>query len=104
MISFCQKVKPAGPGWTDIRAEAGISDVEIAQENRVGSAFVCWIAGCALIWGSLFAIGNFLYASGDPQRLTLAWVLTAVTVVSGYVLLKVTQQMCADSTAAEERG
>jgi solute:Na+ symporter, SSS family len=104
LISFCQKVKPAGPGWTDIRAEAGISDVEIAQENRVGSAFVGWIAGCALIWGSLFAIGNFLYASGDPQRLTLAWVLTAVTVVSGYVLLKVTQQMWADSTAAEGRG
>ena len=103
LISFCQKVKPAGPGWTDIRAEAGISDAEIAQENRVGSAFVGWIAGCALIWGSLFAIGNFLYASGDPQRLTMAWILTAVTVVSGYVLLKVTQQMWADSTASQER-
>ena len=103
LVSFCQKVKPAGPGWTDIRAEAGISDVEIAQENRVGSAFVGWIAGCALIWGSLFAIGNFLYASGDPQRLTMAWILTAVTVVSGYVLLKVTQQMWADSTASQVR-
>jgi Na+/proline symporter len=103
LISFFRKVKPAGPGWTDIRAEAGISDAEIAQENRVGSAFVGWIAGCALIWGSLFAIGNFLYASGDPQRLTMAWVLTAVTVVSGYVLLKVTQQMWADSTASQER-
>jgi len=103
LISFCRKVKPAGPGWTDIRAEAGISDAEIAQENRVGSAFVGWIAGCALIWGSLFAIGNFLYASGDPQRLTMAWILTAVTVVSGYVLLKVTQQMWADSTASQVR-
>ena len=103
LLAFYRKVKPAGPGWTDIRAEAGISDVEIAQENRVGSAFVGWIAGCALIWGSLFAIGNFLYASGDPQRLTMAWILTAVTVVSGYVLLKVTQQIWADSTAAEGR-
>jgi len=103
LISFCQKVKSAGPGWTDIRAEAGIGDAEIAQENRVGSAFVGWIAGCALIWGSLFAIGNFLYASGDPRRLTMAWVLTAVTVVSGYVLLRVTRQMWADGTAAEGR-
>jgi Na+/proline symporter len=103
LISFCQKVKPAGPGWTDIRAAAGISDTEIAQENRIGSAFVGWIAGCALIWASLFAIGNFLYASGDPKRLTMAWVLTAVTAVSGYVLLKVTQQLWADSTAAEKR-
>jgi hypothetical protein len=103
LISFCQKVKPAGPGWTDIRAAAGISDTEIAQENRIGSAFVGWIAGCALIWASLFAIGNFLYSSGDPKRLTMAWVLTAVTVVSGFVLLKVTQQLWADSTASQER-
>ena len=79
------------------------TDAEIAQENRVGSAFVGWIAGCALIWGSLFAIGNFLYASGDPKRLTMAWVLTAVTLVSGYVLLKVTQQLWADSSASQAR-
>ena len=103
LIAFCQKVKPAGPGWTDIRAEAGISDAEIAQENRIGSAFVGWISGCALIWGSLFAIGNFLYAAGDPKRLTMAWVLTAVTLVSGTVLLKTTQQLWADSTASQER-
>ena len=103
LIAFCQKVKPAGPGWTELRAAAGISDAEIAQENRIGSAFVGWISGCALIWGSLFAIGNFLYASGDPKRLTMAWVLTGVTVVSGYVLLKTTQQLWADSTASQER-
>jgi hypothetical protein len=103
LISFCQKVKPAGPGWTDIRAEAGISDAEIAQENRIGSALVGWIAGCALIWGSLFAIGNFLYSSGDPQRLTMAWILTAVTVVSGYILLQVTRQMWVEGGASEGR-
>ena len=103
LIAFCQKVKPAGPGWTDVRAEAGITDAEIASENRIGSALVGWIAGCALIWGSLFAIGNFLYAAGDPKRLTMAWILTAVTLVSGYVLLKVTQQLWADSTASQAR-
>ena len=103
LIAFCQKVKPAGPGWTDVRAEPGITDAEIASENRIGSALVGWIAGCALIWGSLFAIGNFLYAAGDPKRLTMAWILTAVTLVSGYVLLKVTQQLWADSTASQAR-
>jgi SSS family solute:Na+ symporter len=40
LISFVQKVKPAGPGWTEIRAAAGLSDAEVAQENRVGAAFV----------------------------------------------------------------
>ncbi len=103
LIAFYRKVKPVGPGWTDIRAEAGVTDAEVAQENRIGSAFVGWIAGCVLIWASLFAIGNFLYAPGDPQRLPMAWVLTAVTLVSGYILLKVTQQLWADSTASQER-
>ena len=98
-----QKVKPAGPGWTELRAAAGISDAEIAQENRVGAAFVGWIAGCVVIWSSLFAIGNFLYASGDPSRLKSAWMLSGVLAVSGYVLLKVTQQLWSDSTASQAR-
>ena len=82
---------------------AGISDAEIAQENRVGAAFLGWIAGCGLIWGSLFAIGNFLYAAGDPKRLTMAWILTGVFAVSGYVLLRITRQLWADSTASQAR-
>jgi len=96
-------VKPAGPGWTEIRAAAGIDDAEVAQENRIGAAFVGWIAGCIVIWSSLFAIGNFLYASGDPSRLTTAWILSGVLLVSGVVLLKVTQQLWADSTASQAR-
>jgi len=103
LLSFYRKVKPAGPGWTDIRAEAGISDAEVAQENRSGAAFVGWVAGCVVIWSSLFAIGNFLYAAGDPKRLTMAWILTGVFAVSGYVLLRITRQLWADSTASQAR-
>jgi len=103
LISFYRKVKPAGPGWMAIRAAAGVTEAEVATENRSGAAFVGWIAGCAVIWSALFAIGNFLYASGDPSRLRMAWILTAVLVVSGTVLLKVTQQLWADSTASQER-
>jgi hypothetical protein len=33
----------------------------------------------------------------------MAWILTAVFLVSGYVLLKVTQQLWADSTASQDR-
>jgi hypothetical protein len=80
-----------------------VTDAEVAQENRIGAAFLGWISGCAVIWSSLFAIGNFLYAAGDPSRLKMAWILTAVFAVSGYVLLKVTQQLWADSTASQAR-
>ncbi len=103
LISFVQKVKPAGPGWTSVRAEAGVSDGVVTQENRIGAAFVGWVAGCVVIWSSLFAIGSFLYASGDPTRWTSAWVLTGVFLVSGVILLKVTQQLWADSSASQAR-
>jgi len=103
LIAFVQKVKPAGPGWTSLRVAAGIADADVSQENRIGAAFVGWISGCIVIWSSLFAIGNFLYASGDPSRWTPAWALTGVFAVSGVVLLKVTQQLWADSSASQAR-
>jgi solute:Na+ symporter, SSS family len=103
LISFVQKVKPAGPGWTAIRAAAGVSDAVVATENRIGAAFVGWISGCVVIWSSLFAIGSFLYAPGDPSRWPMAWILTAVFVISGLVLLRVTKQLWADSTASQAR-
>lgn len=103
LIRFVQMVKPAGPGWSDIRAAAGVSDSDVATSNRVSAAFVGWIAGCVVIWSSLFAIGSFLYAPGDPSRWTSAWVLTAVFVASGLVLLRVTRQLWADSTASQRR-
>ncbi|MCC7055440.1 MAG: Na+:solute symporter [Gemmatimonadaceae bacterium] len=103
LISFVQKVKPAGPGWTEIRKAAGISDAEVALENRVGGALAGWISGCVVIWSALFAIGSFLYAPGDPSRWPAAWILLGVFVVSGLVLLRVTKQLWADSTESQAR-
>jgi len=103
LIAFVRKVKPAGPGWTALRAEAGVSEQEVAQENRIGAAFVGWIAGCVVIWSALFAIGNFLYAPGDPSRWPAAWGLGIVFVISALVLSRVTRQLWADSTAADAR-
>lgn len=99
LVSFVQKVKPVGPGWTAIRAEAGVSDGEVSEENRIGLAFAGWVSGCLVIWSSLFAIGNFLYAPGDASRLNDAWLLTGVFVVSGVVLLQVTRKLWNQRTA-----
>ena len=103
LISFYKKVKAPGPGWKAIREEAGISAAEVAHENRIGAAFLGWISGCAVIWSSLFAIGNFLYSVGDPSRLRVAWILTVVLAISGFFLLRVTRQLWADSDASQAR-
>jgi Na+/proline symporter len=93
LLSFVRKVKPAGAGWTAQRLEAGVSDADVAHENRMWASLAGWISGCVVIWSALFAIGNFLYLSGDPSRLTDAWILTGVFVVSGLVLLQVTRTL-----------
>ncbi len=89
LIEFYKKVRPFGPGWRRIRLEAGISEAEAAATHEnIPLALVGWSAGCAVIWSSLFVVGNFLY-----DRLPQAGLLLAVFVVSGLVLLKVIHQL-----------
>jgi hypothetical protein len=85
LIAFYKKVHPAGPGWTKIREAAGVSEAEAALHgDHMGMATLGWVSGCAVIWSSLFAIGNFLYG-----RTSAAFVLSDVFVVSGIALLYV---------------
>ena len=85
LIEFYKKVHPAGPGWSKIRQAAGVSEDEAALHgDHMGMAALGWISGCALIWSSMFATGNFLYGRMQP-----ALILTGVFVVSGFVLLYV---------------
>jgi hypothetical protein len=79
LIAFYKKVHPAGPGWKKIRIEAGVTTAEAARQgDHMGKAALGWICGCAAIWSSLFALGDFLYG-----RTAAALALTGVFVVSG---------------------
>jgi len=85
LVEFYRKVRPAGPGWETIRQEAGISKDEAAQTgDSIPLALIGWVAGCAMIWSSLFTVGNFLYG-----RYGYALALGAIFVISGLLLLKV---------------
>lgn len=83
LLAFYRKVHPAGPGWTNIRKAAGVTEAEAALHgDHMGKATLGWISGCLMIWSALFAIGNYLYG-----RLPLALTLTSVFAVSGAVLI-----------------
>jgi SSS family solute:Na+ symporter len=98
LIPFYKKVHPAGPGWTKIREEAGVSEADAALHgDHMGMATLGWISGCLTIWSSLFAIGNFLYG-----RMTLALLLTGVFLVSGTTLIYVVNQLWDKKTAFEK--
>jgi Na+/proline symporter len=100
LIDFYKRVKPFGPGWEVIRIEAGISkeDARSSHEN-IPLGLVGWFSGSIVIWSSLFSIGNFLYG-----RLTIAFILLAVFILSGIVLIKVINRLWSKDTAAETAG
>ena len=85
LVAFYRRVRPAGAGWRVVRGEAGCED---EARDSVGLAALGWVAGCAMIWSSLFAIGSFLYG-----RWGTAWVLTAIFVLSSSAVVFVMNQL-----------
>jgi solute:Na+ symporter, SSS family len=91
LIEFYRKVRPFGPGWRKIREAAGISEREAAELSRhqnIPLALLGWVAGCVVIWSSLFAVGNFLY--GRPGYATA---LMALFTASGLLLIRVIRRL-----------
>jgi len=96
LIEFYKKVRPFGPGWRRVRQEAGISEKEAAATHEnIPLAMLGWSAGCAVIWSSLFAVGNFLYG-----RMAMAGVLLAVFIASGIALLWVINKLWDNNSEA----
>jgi Na+/proline symporter len=91
LIAFYQKVHPFGPGWRPIRVAAGVSDVqaaEYARHENIPLALLGWTSGCAVIWSSLFTVGNFLYG-----RYGYATILLVVFLLGGVVLIGVINRL-----------
>ena len=84
LVEFYKRVRPAGPGWRKIRIAAGLP----APAPMGSMPWVAWISGCLMIWSSLFMLGNFLYAAGDPSRLHAAWASLGIFAASTGVLVR----------------
>ncbi len=57
LVSFVRLVKPAGPGWNSVRAEAGVG----ASPDSPAQALIGWVLGCAFVYAALFGTGSLLY-------------------------------------------
>jgi len=89
LLNFYRKVRPFGPGWARVRKAAGLSaDEGRDTRDNIPLALVGWVAGCTMIWSSLFTVGNVLYG-----RMGYAIGLLAVFVVSGMVLIAVVRRL-----------
>jgi Na+/proline symporter len=80
LIAFYRRVRPEGPGWNGIAAEAGLS-AEHAQ-GRLSLQFVNWILGCALIYGSLFGIGKLIFKEWGTGILYLLVAIVAGALIT----------------------
>ena len=58
LIKFHRRVRPGGPGWKRIAAEAGGTENE---GSSLSVEFANWAYGCVLIYSSLFGIGKLLF-------------------------------------------
>lgn len=82
LISFYEKVRPGGPGWGPVAAEADPAIREATnRESDLGPSLLAVLAGAAAIYGILFATGFVLYG-----RLGVAGLSAAVS-LAGVLLL-----------------
>ena len=90
LVTFYRLVRPAGPGWAPIRAEAGIGPAA----DSLPLALLGWVLGIAFVYAALFGTGSFLYG-----RTAQALVWLVVFVVSGVGLLRLVPRIWGSSTS-----
>ena len=66
--SFYRLVRPAGPGWNDVRARTGLPP----STDSLPMSMLGWILGCAFVYAALFGAGSFLYGNTAQGMVWLA--------------------------------
>ncbi|MEO1010454.1 MAG: sodium:solute symporter family protein [Bacteroidota bacterium] len=87
LYDFYKKIRPGGPGWKKVLADAANENVILEPKPEawsVPSGILAMLLGCALIYSALFATGYWIYGETG-----LASVLTGLAVVSGFFLVKI---------------
>lgn len=80
LVAFYRRVRPEGPGWNGIAAQAGLA--ESHAQGRLSLQFVNWILGVALIYGSLFGIGKLIFKEWGTGLLYLLVAIVAGALIS----------------------
>lgn len=83
---FYKKIQPGGPGWSKVVNEAKAENIEIVNTNEgwsVPSGIIAMLVGCVFIYSIMFATGNYIYG-----EYTKALILSGVSLISGFVLIK----------------
>jgi hypothetical protein len=91
--AFYERVRPAGPGWDEIRRESGLP----ASPDSLPMSMLAWVLGCCFVYAALFGAGSFLYG-----RTAQGMVWLALFLVSGGWLWRLLPRMWGGAGAARE--
>jgi Na+/proline symporter len=80
LVAFYRQVRPAGPGWKAIAAIAG--DTYGRPTESLAQQFINWLAGCVLIYASLFGIGKLIFKEWGTAFACIAVALIAAVLIS----------------------
>ena len=84
--SFYKRTQPGGPGWSKVIDQAKTENIDFVNDNEgwsVPSGILAMLLGCVLIYSCMFATGYWIYG-----ETTLALILTASVIISGYLLIR----------------
>lgn len=79
LMAFYRRVHPAGPGWSDVARRSGLPPAAAAE--RLAPSFVNWVLGIAVVYSTLFALGQMLFGSWSA-----GFALAGVALVAGVLL------------------
>jgi SSS family solute:Na+ symporter len=79
LVSFYRLVRPAGPGWNAVRADAGIGP----SPDSLPMSLLGWVLGCTFVYAALFGAGSFLYG-----RMPQAFVWLGIFLATGIALVR----------------
>ncbi len=77
--AFYRKTYPGGPGWAPLAAR----HPDVPTQANLGSLALNWIAGCLLVYLTLFGLGYFLF--GETLR---SLVCLAIAAAAGFFLYR----------------
>ncbi len=89
LLAFYRLVRPAGPGWKQIREESGVDP----SPDSLPLAMLGWVLGCTFVYAALFGTGSFLYGR-TPEA--VMW--TVLFVVSGVGLARLLPRFWGSTT------
>ena len=80
LVEFYRLVRPAGPGWEPVRAEAGVGP----SPDSITQSLLGWVLGCLMVYAALFGAGSFLY--GRPAQ-GAVWAVVFLIATVGIIRL-----------------